>query len=59
MRMRRVRRRPPPIKTRDTSPRIGPEIALGVFRIMGWEGSLLGDIVAVVYGKLPWAVRGQ
>ena len=59
MRIRRVRSRPPPMRTRDTSPRIGPETALGVFRVMGWERSLLGGIVAVVYGNLPWAFRCQ
>lgn len=56
MRISRVRSRPPPMRTRDTSPRIGPEIALGVFRVMGWERILLGGIVAVFYGKLPWAL---
>ena len=28
---------------------------IGVFRMMGTGGSLLGDMVAVVYAKLSWA----
>ena len=30
-----------------------------MFRMMGTEGSLLGDMVAVVYAKLAWAFDGQ